>query len=118
VVLKWFRSRARKREEPAGETCPGCLSSLTGSSEDQRRASGAVFMEAVGWFCGPPCERQYRFRFRIQPRSSSAGTASVPPVATAPVVAPPPPEGEASEMTVDELMTKLRERRRRLAGRY
>lgn len=109
MVLEWFRRRARKPEEPAGETCPGCLSSLGVSSEDQRRASGAVFMEAVGWFCGPRCERQYRFRFRVR-----SGDEAAAQVALAVASTPPPPD--ASEMTVEELMEKLRERRRRLAN--
>lgn len=107
MVLQWFRSRARKREEPARESCAGCLASLAG--EDQRRASGAIFMEAVGWFCGPRCERQYRFRFRIRSAEESAT-----PIAVAAVPTPPPPG--ASQMTVEELMEKLRERRRRLAN--
>ena len=110
MVLQWFRSRARKREEPAGESCAGCLASLTGSGEDQLRASGAIFMEAVGWFCGPRCERQYRFRFRIRSADEPAT-----PVAVAAVPTPPPPE--PSQITVEELMEKLRERRRRLGRR-
>jgi hypothetical protein len=110
VVLQWFRSRARKREEPAGTSCTGCLASLTGSTSEQLGAAGAVFMEAVGWFCGHRCERQYRFRFRVR----SAEEAAMP-VAVAAVPTPPPPD--ASQMTVEELMEKLRERRRRLGHR-
>jgi len=107
VVLQWFRSRARKREEPAGESCAGCLASLAGSGEDQLRALGAIFMEAVGWFCGARCERQYRLRFRIR-----AAGETITPAA----VATPSPQ-EAPQITVEELMTKLRERRRRLGRR-
>lgn len=107
MVLQWFRSRAKKREEPAGESCAGCLASLTGSDKDQLRASGAIFMEAVGWFCGPRCEREYRFRFRIRAEGE----------AITPAAAPTPSPQEAPQITVEELMEKLRERRRRLAQR-
>jgi hypothetical protein len=108
VVLKWFRSRAKKREEPAGESCAGCLAALAGSGEDQLRALGAIFMEAVGWFCDPRCERQYRFRFRIR--------AEGEPITPAAAVPTPSPQ-EAPQITVEELMEKLRERRRRLGHR-
>jgi hypothetical protein len=115
VVMKWIRSRAAKREEvPQGHHCVGCRTAIAGSTDDELRASGGVFLEGGGWFCGARCERQYRLRFRIQPASTPADGSRA---ARTPTPAPAPAETEEAPSSrrrsaAEELAEALRARRR------
>ena len=122
MVLKWIRSRAAKPEEPVGQHCTGCRTTIPGATEDEFRAAGGVFLASVGWFCGGRCERQYRLRFRIQPAGTpSDGSRAAQPVRTPTptpqAVAAEPSEapGSGRRSAVDELTEALR-RRRQLNG--
>jgi len=109
VVLKWIRSRRPKQEEPAGEHCFECRTLLPDGAEE-RRASGAVLLDRVGWFCALRCEQRYRFRFRLQP--------SRPPSPDSSPVAPAPTPSSTVQVvhavsSPEELLAAIRERRRR-----
>jgi hypothetical protein len=113
VVMKWIRSRAAKQEEvPQGHHCVGCRTAIAGSTEDELRAAGGVFLEGGGWFCGPRCERQYRLRFRIQPAATPADGSRA---ARTPTPAPAEPQKASStgrRSAAEELAEALRARRR------
>jgi hypothetical protein len=112
VVLKWIRSRAAKQEEePQGHHCIGCRTAIAGSTDDELRAAGGVFLAGGGWFCGPRCERQYRLRFRIQP----AGRTPTPTPAPAPAEKQEEPSS-GRRSAADELAEALRARRRQLTN--
>lgn len=118
MVMKWIRSRAAKQEEvPQGHHCVGCRTAIAGSTEDELRASGGVFLEGGGWFCGPRCERQYRLRFRIQPAATPAdgSRARTPTPAPAPAETQEAPSSGRRSAT-EELADALRARRRQLNG--
>jgi hypothetical protein len=111
--MKWIRSRAAKQEEvPQGHHCVGCRTAIAGSTDDELRAAGGVFLAGAGWFCGPRCERQYRLRFRIQPTPPDGSRAARTPT-------PPPAPAETQEApssgrrsAAEELAEALRARRR------
>ena len=121
-MVNWIRSRAARREEPPAQQCTGCRVAIPGASDDELRASGGTFLEAVGWFCGPRCERQYRLRFRIQPANTPLpAPASATPPGGSRTSTPPPVEavsaGEPSRPpAADALAAALRARRRRHTG--
>jgi hypothetical protein len=118
--MKWIRSRAGKQEEevPQGHHCVGCRTAIAGSTEDELRAAGGVFLAGGGWFCGPRCERQYRLRFRIQPAATPAdGSHS----ARTPTPAPATAQAEEGSTprrrsAAEELTEALQARRRQLTG--
>jgi hypothetical protein len=124
VVLKWIRSRAARPEEPPGQQCTRCRTTIAGATEDELRAAGGVLLASVGWFCGPICERQYRLKFRIQPAGTPAdgskaaaqpGTRTPkpqPPVTEVAETAEAPSSGRRS--AADLLTEALRARRRQL----
>ena len=121
MVMKWIRSRAARQEEevPQGHHCIGCRTAIAGSTEDELRAAGGVFLAGAGWFCGPRCERQYRLRFRIQPAAPADGSRS----ARTPTPAPSPAAAQAEESSsprrrsaAEELTEALQARRRQLNG--
>ncbi|MGZ3447376.1 MAG: hypothetical protein ACXU88_16950 [Myxococcaceae bacterium] len=126
VVVTWIRSRAAKRAEPEGLQCTGCRTAVAGSTDEQLRASGAVLLEGVGWFCGERCERQYRLRFRIQPAGTPAGgnaRATPPPAPPAGTSTEPGPGAEPEEASApkrrsaeDELTAALRARRQKYSS--
>ena len=122
MVMKWIRSRAaRQEEEPQGHHCTGCRTAIAGTTDDELRAAGGVFLAGAGWFCGPRCERQYRLRFRIRPtpaQGSPAQEARKPTPRPPPLVADPPEEAPSSDRrsAADELADALRARRRPLNG--
>ena len=121
MVLNWIRSRgAKQAEEPAGQRCIGCRSPIAGSTDDELRASGGVFLAGAGWLCGTRCERAYRLRFRIQPATTPSDGS---PQSTTPVARRMTPaiDQAAVEQTepdrrpaADELAAALRARRRRM----
>ena len=108
--MKWIRSRTAKQEEvPEGHHCVGCRTAIAGKTEDELRASGGVFLEGGGWFCGARCERQYRLRFRIVTPADGSR------VARTPTPAPAEPQEASStgrRSAAEELAEALRARRR------
>ena len=119
VVLNWIRSRGTKQaEEPAGQRCIDCRSLIPGSTEDELRASGGVFLAGAGWLCGARCERAYRLRFRIQPTPADGSPRSVTPPARRMTPASDQASVEETDPdrrpAADELAAVLRARRRRL----
>src|SRR5262249_26890841 len=59
VVLKWIRSRAvkaKQEELPQGFHCVRCRTAIAGSTDDELRDAGGVFLVGAGWFCGARCE--------------------------------------------------------------
>jgi hypothetical protein len=121
VVLKWIRSRA-KQEEPEGQRCTGCLTTIPGATEEELVFAGGVYLAGGGWFCGTLCESQYRLRFRIQPaRTSSGGSLraqagsrrpSSPDIEPVPEPSSEPP-APARRSATDELAAAIAARRRR-----
>jgi len=118
VVMKWIRSRAAKQnDEPQGRHCTGCLKPIAGATDDDLRASGGVFLEGAGWFCGARCERQYRLRFRIRPTPAEGSpaleqrkpTPRPPPLKADPVPGEAPSTGRRSAAA--ELAEAIRRRR-------
>jgi hypothetical protein len=119
VLAKWIRSRAEKQQEPTGQHCTGCRSTIAGDTDDELRASGGTFLTGAGWFCGPRCERQYRLRFRIQPSGSQAAALTPrTPTPRPPSLAADPPEtsAPARRSAADELAEALRARKRSSSG--
>lgn len=115
-MVKWFRARALKQEEPAGKQCTGCLSPMAGTTDDELRDAGATFLASVGWFCTPRCERQYKLRFRIQPDAvpvPRTPTPRPPPLVAEPVAGQEPAEKRSAAETLAEA---LRQRRGRPTG--
>ena len=117
--MKWIRSRVAKPvEEPVGQHCTGCRTSIPGATEDEFLAAGGVFLATVGWFCGGKCERQYRIRFRIQPAASpgdgsqAASQRRTPTPSPAPPAADPEPQAPSRRPAADLLAEALRSRRR------
>jgi hypothetical protein len=114
LLLDWIRSRARKREESSelrGVHCIGCRTLVSGANDEELRGRGAVNLVGAGWFCGAACERQYRFRFRLQTPGPDAPSS---PRSTSPH---PPPRAAPDEGTppgVEEMLAILRIRRRGL----
>ena len=121
MVLNWIRSRgAKQAKEPAGQCCIECRSAIAGSTDDELRASGGVFLAGAGWLCGARCERAYRLRFRIQPATTPAdgsphSTASVARRMTPAIDQAALEETEPDRRpAADELAAALRARRRRM----
>jgi hypothetical protein len=118
--MKWIRSRAVKQEEePQGHHCTGCRTAIAGTTDDELRAAGGVFLEGAGWFCGARCDRQYRLRFRIRPTPADGSpaleqrkpTPRPPPLAADPQESP----GSARRSAAEELAEALRARRRQVS---
>jgi hypothetical protein len=124
VVLKWIRSRAARPEEPTGQQCTRCRTTIAGATEDELRAAGGVLLASVGWFCGPSCEQQYRLKFRIQSATTPAEGSKAAAQPRKPTPKPRPPVTEVTEAAeapssgrrsaADLLTEALRARRRQL----
>jgi len=97
VVLKWIRSRAARPEEPTGQQCTRCRTTIAGATEDELRAAGGVLLANVGWFCGPGCEQQYRLKFRIQSATTPAEGSKAAAQPRKPTPKPQPPVTEVTE---------------------
>ena len=114
--MKWIRSRSVKQDEvPQGHHCTGCRTPIAGTTDDELRGSGGVFLEGAGWFCGARCERQYRLRFRIRPtpaEGSPALEARKPTPRPPPLAADPREPSTGRRSAADELADALRARRR------
>jgi hypothetical protein len=124
VLVNWIRSRADRQKEPTGQHCTGCRTAIAGTTDDELRTSGGVFLAGAGWFCGPRCERQYRLRFRIQPATTpGAGSQAAAPLACTPTARPQSPVTDAQDpetpgrrSAADALADALRARRRSNGG--
>ncbi len=79
MLIEAIRSLLKKRdpedEPPSGTHCTQCRKRIGSSDEAELLVAGRILLDDVGWFCGPRCERDYRFAFRI---SSEAPTSTIP----------------------------------------
>ena len=113
--MKWIRSRAARQEEvPQGHHCIGCRTAIAGSTDEELRAAGGVFLVGAGWFCGSRCERQYRLRFRIRPTPAEGSRVARTP--TPSPAEPQEPERPGRRSAAEELAEALKARRRQLTN--